>query len=323
MKNRNYGKNLVKLIALVSLILFPAVIACGQSDKSQTADSSQADENAAAEAENKTDSGNSNEEASEDEETAEEEASEDEETAEEEASEDEETAEEEASEDEVIAEEEASEEEAENTTTENTYYEGDCSTSVGDPYSNPYTPSDGKILAVVGVEYWDILEVHSDPGESPPLVGTLEPLDDSIISLGQARILPQSIWYCIEWQNGTGAWASSYYLSYLADPHPVSNPDRWVDLNAANLEDFLEEVESEYERPAESEGGPMRIVISDLDYINNEVSFDVIGFLDDSVKGLRLTFSTSVEPDGSLTVSSVQSRAMCVRGGGPGSHLCL
>ena len=301
MKNRNYGKNLVKLIALVSLILFPAVIACGQSDKSQTADSSQADENAAAEAENKTDSGNSNEEASEDEETAEEEASEDE----------------------VIAEEEASEEEAENTTTENTYYEGDCSTSVGDPYSNPYTPSDGKILAVVGVEYWDILEVHSDPGESPPLVGTLEPLDDSIISLGQARILPQSIWYCIEWQNGTGAWASSYYLSYLADPHPVSNPDRWVDLNAANLEDFLEEVESEYERPAESEGGPMRIVISDLDYINNEVSFDVIGFLDDSVKGLRLTFSTSVEPDGSLTVSSVQSRAMCVRGGGPGSHLCL
>ena len=301
MKNRNYGKNLVKLIALVSLILFPAVIACGQSDKSQTADSSQADENAAAEAENKTNSGNSNEEASEDEETAEEEASEDE----------------------VIAEEEASEEEAENTTTENTYYEGDCSTSVGDPYSNPYTPSDGKILAVVGVEYWDILEVHSDPGESPPLVGTLEPLDDSIISLGQARILPQSIWYCIEWQNGTGAWASSYYLSYLADPHPVSNPDRWVDLNAANLEDFLEEVESEYERPADSEGGPMRIVISDLDYINNEVSFDVIGFLDDSVKGLRLTFSTSVEPDGSLTVSSVQSRAMCVRGGGPGSHLCL
>ena len=301
MKNRNYGKNLVKLIALVSLILFPAVIACGQSDKSQTADSSQADENATAEAENKTDSGNSNEEASEDEETAEEEASEDE----------------------VIAEEEASEEEAENTTTENTYYEGDCSTSVGDPYSNPYTPSDGKILAVVGVEYWDILEVHSDPGESPPLVGTLEPLDDSIISLGQARILPQSIWYCIEWQNGTGAWASSYYLSYLADPHPVSNPDRWVDLNAANLEDFLEEVESEYERPADSEGGPMRIVISDLDYINNEVSFDVIGFLDDSVKGLRLTFSTSVEPDGSLTVSSVQSRAMCVRGGGPGSHLCL
>ena len=301
MKNRNYGKNLVKLIALVSLILFPAVIACGQSDKSQTADSSQADENAAAEAENKTDSGNSNEEASEDEETAEEEASEDE----------------------VIAEEEASEEEEDNTTTENTYYEGDCSTSVGDPYSNPYTPSDGKILAVVGVEYWDILEVHSDPGESPPLVGTLEPLDDSIISLGQARILPQSIWYCIEWQNGTGAWASSYYLSYLADPHPVSNPDRWVDLNAANLEDFLEEVESEYERPADSEGGPMRIVISDLDYINNEVSFDVIGFLDDSVKGLRLTFSTSVEPDGSLTVSSVQSRAMCVRGGGPGSHLCL
>ena len=306
MKNKKYGKNLVKIIALFSLILFPSVIACGQSDKSQSIDSSQTDENAAAEAENKTDSGNSNEEASEEEEIAEEEE-----------------IEEEASEEEEIAEEEASEEEAENTAAENTYYVGDCSTSVGDPYSNPYTPSDGKILAVVGVEYWDILEVHSDPGESPPLVGTLEPLDDSIISLGLARILPQSIWYCIEWQNGTGAWASSYYLSYLADPHPVSNPDRWVDLNAANLEDFLEEVESEYERPADSEGGPMRIVISDLDYINNEVSFDVIGFLDDSVKGLRLTFSTSVEPDGSLTVSSVQSRAMCVRGGGPGSHLCL
>ena len=311
MKNKKYGKNLVKIIALFSLILFPSVIACGQSDKSQSIDSSQTDENAAAEAENKTDSGNSNEEASEEEEIAEEEEEEEEEI------------EEEASEEEEIAEEEASEEEAENTAAENTYYVGDCSTSVGDPYSNPYTPSDGKILAVVGVEYWDILEVHSDPGESPPLVGTLEPLDDSIISLGLARILPQSIWYCIEWQNGTGAWASSYYLSYLADPHPVSNPDRWVDLNAANLEDFLEEVESEYERPADSEGGPMRIVISDLDYINNEVSFDVIGFLDDSVKGLRLTFSTSVEPDGSLTVSSVQSRAMCVRGGGPGSHLCL
>ena len=83
------------------------------------------------------------------------------------------------------------------------------------------------------------------------------------------------------------------------------------------------EVESEYERDPNSEGGPMRIVISELDYSNNIVSFDVIGFLDDSVAGARLTFTTATQSDGSFTVTEVQYRSMCRRGGGPGSDLCL
>mgnify|MGYP001194690594 FL=1 len=206
-------------------------------------------------------------------------------------------------------------------------FDGDCSTTtVGDlldPNDWFYLPTTGSVVAVVGVEHWDILEIHEDPGVSSPLIDTLDPLDDTVVALGFARQLPQSIWWCISWEGGSGAWASSIYLSRLADPWQNYDSDRWVGLNAENLEGFLAEVESEYERDPNSEGGPMRIVISELDYSNNIVSFDVIGFLDDSVAGARLTFTATTQSDGSVTVTEVQYRAMCRRGGGPGSDLCL
>ena len=285
------------LCALVSLVL----MACGGQDKSQVIEEGVVEEVV--------------EEETPDEEP-EEEATE--EVVEEEVVE-EEVVEEEVVEDETP--EEEPEEEIE------VFFDGDCSTTtVGnllDPNDWPYLPISGSVVAVVGVEHWDILEIHEDPGVSSPLIDTLDPLDDTVIALGFARQLPQSIWWCISWEGGSGAWASSIYLSRLADPLQSYDSDRWVGLNAENLEDFLSEIESEYERDPNSEGGPMRIVISELDYSNNIVSFDVIGFLDDSVAGARLTFTTATQSDGSVTVTDVQYRAMCRRGGGPGSDLCL
>jgi len=206
-------------------------------------------------------------------------------------------------------------------------FQGDCdSTTVGtllDPDEWFYLPTAGSVVAVVGVEHSDILEIHEDPGVSSPLVGTLDPLDDTVVALGYARQLPQSIWWCISWGGGSEAWASSIYLSRMADPYQSFDPGVWVGLTAQNLEDFLSDVENEYQRPATSEGGPMSIVISELDYVNNVISIDVIGFLDDSLLGARLTFSTSLQSDGSLMIDDAQFRAMCRRGGGPGSDVCL
>ena len=208
-----------------------------------------------------------------------------------------------------------------------TPFQGDCTSSTVGTLINPdewfYLPGAGSVVAVVGVEHWDILEIHEDPGVSSPLVGTLDPLDDTVVALGYARQLPQSIWWCISWNGGSGAWASSIYLSRMADPYQSFDSSSWVGLTAQNLEDFLSDVESQYQRPASSEGGPMRIVISELDYINNVISIDVIGFVDDSLLGARLTFSTSLQSDGSLIIDDAQFRAMCRRGGGPGSDLCL
>jgi len=252
-----------------------------------------------------------------------------EETPEEETPE-EETPEEETPEEETPEEETPEEETPEEETPEEeieVFFNGDCSTTnVGnllDPDEWFYLPTTGSVVAVVGVEHWDILEIHEDPGVSSPLIDTLDPLDDTVVAMGFARQLPQSIWWCISWEGGSGAWASSIYLSRLADPWQSYDATRWVGLNAQNLEDFLSEVESEYERDPNSEGGPMRIVISELDYSNNIISFDVIGFLGDSAAGARLTFTTTTQSDGSLTVTEVQYRAMCRRGGGPGSDLCL
>jgi len=223
--------------------------------------------------------------------------------------------------------EEASSNEPAEETQEAGPFEGDCSaTNVGtllDPDEWLYLPGAGSVIAVVGVEHWDILEIHEDPGVSSPLVGTLDPLDDTVVALGFARQLPQSIWWCISWDGGSGAWASSYYLSRMADPWQNFNPDNWVGLTAQNLEDFLSDVEDQYERDPNAEGGPMRIVISELDYVNNILSVDVIGLMDDSNSGIRFTFFTSTQTDGSFVITDAQYRAMCMRGGGPGSDLCL
>ena len=225
------------------------------------------------------------------------------------------------------SEEEASGSEPAEETEQAAPFQGDCtSTTVGtliDPDEWPYLPITGSVVAVVGVEHWDILEIHEDPGVSSPLVGTLDPLDDTVVALGYARQLPQSIWWCISWNGGSGAWASSIYLSRMADPYQSFDSSSWIGLTAQNLEDFLSDVENQYQRPATSEGGPMRIVISELDYINNVISIDVIGFLDDSLLGARLTFATSLQSDGSLIIDDAQFRGMCRRGGGPGSDLCL
>ena len=225
------------------------------------------------------------------------------------------------------SEEEASGSEPAEETQQAAPFQGDCtSTTVGtliDPDEWPYLPITGSVVAVVGVEHWDILEIHEDPAVSSPLVGTLDPLDDTVVALGYARQLPQSIWWCISWNGGSGAWASSIYLSRMADPYQSFDSSSWVGLTAQNLEDFLSDVENQYQRPATSEGGPMRIVISELDYINNVISIDVIGFLDDSLLGARLTFATSLQSDGSLMIDDAQFRGMCRRGGGPGSDLCL
>ena len=225
------------------------------------------------------------------------------------------------------SEEEASDSEPAEETQQAAPFQGDCtSTTVGtliDPDEWPYLPITGSVVAVVGVEHWDILEIHEDPGVSSPLVGTLDPLDDTVVALGYARQLPQSIWWCISWNGGSGAWASSIYLSRMADPYQSFDSSSWIGLTAQNLEDFLSDVENQYQRPATSEGGPMRIVISELDYINNVISIDVIGFLDDSLLGARLTFATSLQSDGSLIIDDAQFRGMCRRGGGPGSDLCL
>ena len=225
------------------------------------------------------------------------------------------------------SEEEASGSEPAEETQQAVPFQGDCtSTTVGtliDPDEWLYLPIAGSVVAVVGVEHWDILEIHQDPGVSSPLVGTLDPLDDTVVALGYARQLPQSIWWCISWNGGSGAWASSIYLSRMADPYQSFDSSSWIGLTAQNLEDFLSDVENQYQRPATSEGGPMRIVISELDYINNVISIDVIGFLDDSLLGARLTFSTSLQSDGSLIIDDAQFRGMCRRGGGPGSDLCL
>ena len=225
------------------------------------------------------------------------------------------------------SEEEASGSEPAEETQQAAPFQGDCtSTTVGtliDPDEWPYLPITGSVVAVVGVEHWDILEIHEDPGVSSPLVGTLDPLDDTVVALGYARQLPQSIWWCISWNGGSGAWASSIYLSRMADPYQSFDSSSWVGLTAQNLEDFLSDVENQYQRPATSEGGPMRIVISELDYINNVISVDVIGFLDDSLLGARLTFATSLQSDGSLIIDDAQFRGICLRGGGPGSDLCL
>ena len=61
----------------------------------------------------------------------------------------------------------------------------DDSTTVGtllDPDEWFYLPTAGSVVAVVGVEHWDILEIHEDPGVSSPLVGTLDPLDDTVVA---------------------------------------------------------------------------------------------------------------------------------------------
>jgi uncharacterized protein YraI len=188
----------------------------------------------------------------------------------------------------------------------------------------PY-PADSA-LAVVGVAHDDILNVRSGPGTAFPVVATLDPQAEGVITTGRGwQPVPREAWWIEVTTGGVTGWA---HMSYLA------GRDGTDDITAHVIQQLGQ-------RPVAGTMIELGRVVADSQASNNseiqsaivmsvaptvgdlgEVSFDVVGLADDSIWAMRLhVFGQPLDSGEGFSLTSVESTLYCGRGA-PDGGLC-
>jgi hypothetical protein len=191
----------------------------------------------------------------------------------------------------------------------------------GEPFD--IGPPEGAIVAVVGVAHDDVLYLRAGPGVGyEPLLG-LDPLTDDAVATGRHRLLESSIWDEITAQGITG-WVNSSYLGYLGgvDDLTAFVVNQMGDIPEAETTLDLGTMVAESFDPGE---GGFRSVMSVAPSVGDlgEVTFDVVGLLDDAQLGWRLhIFGQPTDGGEGFSLMSVEATALCGRGV-TGEGLCI
>ena len=182
------------------------------------------------------------------------------------------------------------------------------------PSDDVYPGRQGDELAVIGVAHDDVLNLRSGPGTNQRIVARLAPTD-SVFATGKARTLSRSIWYEVSTRGGTKGWVSARYLAipgsvddvtaaYLAD-HPRRAAATMTELGALVASDFLPAEQGSY---IVMSVGP---TVGDL----GEVTYDVVGLADDSVRSLRLhIFAEPHDSGDGFVLRTIEAQTFCIRG---------
>jgi hypothetical protein len=193
----------------------------------------------------------------------------------------------------------------------------------GEPATAPFEL--GTPLAVIGVTADDVLNVRELPGPGEPIVLELDPLATGLFYAGQARLIGTRIWYEIDVGNFAG-WVSSRHAAPLAGTFDVTS-EVVTDLGGIPTGRSVTEIGDQVvaSRIGGSDPRP-DVVVSDGPVAGDlhEITYDVIGFFDDSVRGERLHVFAAPAEDGSdlMSLKSVEATYICQRGGGGEQGLC-
>lgn len=181
----------------------------------------------------------------------------------------------------------------------------------------------GARLAVVGVQYDATLPLRSSPGADHPMVGSPGPLADDLIATGGARRVDSSIWYEVTADGVTG-WADATSLAYLGATSDATA--RIVGklggppAAASMLE--LGRIVASAVSPEPPPAARVTVTAAPTQGDVGEVTYDVLGFPDDSVAGERLHVSGTLGDK--FTLKSVEATTLCRRGVTDDSrHLCV
>ena len=171
------------------------------------------------------------------------------------------------------------------------------------------------MLAVIGVQYDDRLNLRAAPGTDQEILARLEPTEDDLVAQGHARMLPRSFWYEVE-AAGTVGWVSAKYVAYLGQVDDITS--RVVSqlgmTPSASTMAALGLTVAESQAPEDQPGLFIRMVVAADEHGDlGEVTYDVVGIGDDSVRGLRLHVFGTPSSSG-FTLKSVEQTVLCGRG---------
>lgn len=183
----------------------------------------------------------------------------------------------------------------------------------------PGTPVDsfaeeGDTLGVLGVANDDVLNIRAAPGTDQEIVATAEPTADDVVATGQARALTSTTWAEVMIGGETG-WANVGFLAFVGgvddataeflDGAALPQTETMVELGELVADGFASD------DPASEIVQSVAPTVGDL----GEVTYDVVGIGDDSVRGYRLhVFGAPTESGDGFVLKSIERTTFCSRG---------
>lgn len=177
-----------------------------------------------------------------------------------------------------------------------------------------FGPVAGTTLAVIGVAHDDHLNLRAGPGTDQDVLARMAPTEDDIVARGATRTLP-AFWYQVE-VDGTIGWASARFLAQLGRVDDITATvvgDTGSRPTAGSMQE-LGRIVAASQASSEEGGARLVMVVAPSESGDvGEVTWDVVGLADDSVRGLRLhVFGTPTEMGFSL--DAVEQTLLCDRG---------
>ena len=191
----------------------------------------------------------------------------------------------------------------------------------GEPYE--FGPAAGVVLGVVGVEHDDLLNVRDVPFGQ--VIGALDPMTRDVVATGKSRKLPTTVWHEVRVGAVTG-WASDAYLAPLGATFDATAQIVEIlgETPAASTMPELGQIVSE---AVASDEPPSRIAVSAGTTIGDlgEITIDVVGLADDSLRGFRLhVFAHVGAGSDPFVLKSVEQTLLCYSHRGVSEEgLCL
>ena len=165
------------------------------------------------------------------------------------------------------------------------------------------------ILAVVGIGYDSTLNVRDEPGGQ--IVAKLDSTDTGVVPTGTIQVVAGVSWHEVH-AAGVVGWVSGEYVTPLG-----ATVDATTEIvgrlgetpSAANLAALGRTVAG----AVASEEPESRVRISGEPTVGelSEVTMDVVGQPDDSIRGFRLHVYATRNSDGTFTLRNVEGTVMC------------
>ena len=178
----------------------------------------------------------------------------------------------------------------------------------GEPYE--FGPAAGVVLGVVGVEHDDLLNVRDVPlGQ---VIGARDPMARDVVATGKSRKLPTTIWHEVRVGAVTG-WASDAYLAPLGATFDATAQIVEI-LGETPTASTMPELGQIVAEAVASDEPPSRITVSAGTTVGDlgEITVDVVGLADDSLRGFRLhVFAHVGAGSDPFVLKSVEQTLLC------------
>lgn len=176
-----------------------------------------------------------------------------------------------------------------------------------------FGPAEGDTVGVVGVAHNDVLNLRAGPGADQPILHGIPPTYTELVAMGQTRQLRSGALWSLVVYEATDGWVNLRYIAYLGAADDVTTMviESLGETPSANTMAGLGLIVADAMAGAPSADIVMSVAPTGGDL--GEVTYDITGFEDDSVRGSRAHIFGEPTDDG-FVLRTIEATPFCARG---------